>query len=187
MLTATRKITMDEFLTHYDGQAVELIQGEVIDMPPAGFEVSEIAALILAALATWVYPRRLGRLTGADGGYILSPDTVRAPDVGYFSNVKSVLIVDPSKHLPFPPDLAVEVVSPNDRPTDVIDKVNLYLRVGVLQVWVVYPTLKLAYIYYPDGTARRVEAHQSLMGGDVLPGFDLPLITLFPADLPDAP
>ena len=75
----------------------------------------------------------------------------------------------------FSPDLAVEIISPGDRLTDVEEKVQLYIGHGTQLVWVVNPKLQRATVYRPDGSARVLQGQDSLDGEDVLPGFACPL------------
>ena len=80
------------------------------------------------------------------------------------------------------PDLAVEVVSKSNSATDVKDKIEEYFRAGVRLVWLVYPTQKLIDVYESPTTVRVLRREDELTGGDVLPGFRLPLTELFRAD-----
>ena len=77
------------------------------------------------------------------------------------------------------PDLAVEVVSPNDSSSDVTDKVGAYLNAGVRLVWVVYPRKRQVHVHQPGGDVRIVFGDGALDGEQVLPGFRLPLAELW--------
>ena len=78
------------------------------------------------------------------------------------------------------PDLAVEVVSPTDRAEDVMEKVTEYFQAGVELVWIIYPRLQLVYVYESLVKVRGLNAADTLDGGNVLPGFHIPVATLFP-------
>ena len=79
-----------------------------------------------------------------------------------------------------PPDLAVEVVSPNDYFYELEEKVEEYLRAGVRLVWVVNPEMCTVQVYRADGTTGRFREHDELSGEDVLPGFRCKVDDLFP-------
>lgn len=79
----------------------------------------------------------------------------------------------------FAPDLAVEVVSPGDAGEVIVDKVEQYLSAGTTQVWVVYPDRKSIHVHTPGGQAQRLSMTDTLTGGELLPGFALPLSDLF--------
>ena len=78
-----------------------------------------------------------------------------------------------------PPDLAVEVVSPNDRPQEIADKVDLYLTHGVPLVWVAYPRSRQVVVHRPGQEPLILSEGDTLDGGDVLPGFQLPVAEVF--------
>jgi len=108
------------------------------------------------------------------------PERLRAPDVAYFSNER-LAEAGEGDIFPFAPDLVVEVYSPSNlkRPGDFQQRVRDYLDAGVPRLWVVYPDARYAIAHRPDGWARVVREHESLDGGDVLPGFSIPLGELF--------
>jgi Uma2 family endonuclease len=77
------------------------------------------------------------------------------------------------------PDLAVEVISPTDRASDLLEKVLEYFQAGVHLVWLVYPGQRCIHIYEAWNRIRVVTEADILDGGAVLPGFQLPLNRLF--------
>jgi Uma2 family endonuclease len=189
MTVPARKRT-DALLTAEDlyelpdrGCRYELVAGELRSSEPAGFQHSEIAFYIGYRLAAHVYAHGLGAVTGADGGFVLArkPDTVRGPDVAFVAADR--LPRDEVAHRFFEgaPDLAVEVVSPNDRATEIEEKAVGYLRTGVRLVWVVYPPTRRVVVHSPGRTTRTLEGSDALDGGDVVPGFTCPVADPFPA------
>jgi Uma2 family endonuclease len=161
---------------------LELVEGVLIEMTPAGGEHGGLASEALRLIANNVRERKLGYTTAAETGYILfknpnGKDTVRAPDVGFVAAHRLPKGL-PSSYIPCAPDLAVEVVSPNDSAAEIHDKVSDYLRYGTRMVWVFYPTSKSGVAYTPDG-AQVVDSDGTLDGGDVLPGFTLALKDIF--------
>jgi Uma2 family endonuclease len=173
-------LTDEEFEELYAGKPYELVRGEVVEIMPAGGESPEVELVLGGAIAQFVIKNKLGKVTGAEGGYWLMPGTMRAPDIGFYSWEKHKLHTEPDKFRPFPPDLAVEVVSPTDRASDVQLKVDLYRESGVKLVWVVYPESHKIVAHYPDGTGRTYSENELLDGEDVLPGFALKVAEVFP-------
>jgi len=103
---------------------------------------------------------------------------VRAPDTGFVRKDRLPARLT-GKYFPGAPDLAVEVVSPNDRADEVQDKVQDWLSHGTQLVWVVEPRTRTVIVYRPDGTANVLQADGTLDGEDVLPGFRFPLQRLW--------
>jgi Uma2 family endonuclease len=129
---------------------------------------------------TYVEEHDLGLAVGAETGFLLArnPDTVRAPDVGFVAKARLPDPI-PIQYFPGPPDLAVEVVSPNDSATSIHDKVLDYLHAGTRLVWVVYPEAQNVVAYASVGEAHIHDVDAVLDGGDVLPGFALPVRDVF--------
>src|SRR5262249_7410152 len=105
-----------------------------------------------------------------------NPDTVRAPDVGFVSKDR---LVPTTNYYPGPPDLAVEVISPNDTYTEVDAKVSDWLRSGVRLVIVLDPAKRSAVIHRSISETLRIDGDGTLDGGDVMPGWQLPMRELF--------
>jgi Uma2 family endonuclease len=90
----------------------------------------------------------------------------------------------PEGYVRIAPDLAVEVISPNDLAYEVDDKVEEYLRAGVRLVWVVNPQTRTVRIHRADGSIAQRREGEDLTGDDVLPGFVCPLAAVFPPTAP---
>jgi Uma2 family endonuclease len=179
MALATKLITAEELLVMPDeGMVTELIDGEIKKMSLAGFAHGRIDALVAANLSTYVRERGLGEVTAAETGFILrrNPDTVRAPDVGFIIKER---VVETNGYFPGPPDLAVEVISPNDTYTEVDAKVLDWLRSGVRLVIVIDPSKRSAVIHRSMTETLRIGVDGMLDGGDVVPGWQLRLRELF--------
>lgn len=99
------------------------------------------------------------------------PDTVRGTDAGFVRAERLARITQPEKYIPFAPDLAVEVLLPNDRDDEVEEKVRLWLRAGSLLVWVVDPEIRTVVIYRRRAKPVTLTADQEIDGGKVIPGF----------------
>ncbi len=161
-----------------DGRRYELVRGELRSMPPAGFRHGLVCTNVIASLGTFVTEHGLGAVVSNDTGFILErdPDTLRGPDIAFVALDR--LPEDQSGFPELAPDLVVEVVSPNDRIQDVIEKARQYLDAGVRLVWVVDPRSRTATVHRPDGGTVLI-GDAALDGEDVLPGFRLPLPELF--------
>jgi Uma2 family endonuclease len=177
-------MTADELLAMPDdGRLWELRRGVLREVSPSGFESSAIAMAIGAWLTIYVIERELGIVTGADGGFVLErdPDTVLAPDVAFMRQEHAPPENELRRFGQVPPDLALEVVSPTDRPRAVAEKVAIYLATGVPLVWVVDPATRSAEVHRPDRQPRRLTIDDDLDGEEIVPGFRLPLSQVFAA------
>ena len=185
MATATTTRVTAEELAEYpdDGYQYELIEGVVRRMAPASFGPSTLAMQIGAWFVAYVAPRDLGKVSGADGGYVLArdPDTVLAPDVAF---VRADRVPPPEARDRFAalaPDLVIEVVSPSDRLKDVNEKVGRYLAAGVPLVWVFHPRSSTVTVHRRDRPVLTLGAGEVLDGEEILPGFQLPIDEVFEA------
>ncbi len=176
-------------LLRLDGEGVrgELIRGVLCETMPTGQEHGEVAANLTIALGQFVQPRGLGRITTSDAGVWLErdPDTVREPDVAFFSTVKVPPGVRVTGYSEVAPDLVVEIVSPSDSRREVHDKAHMWLSHGVRLVWVVHPETRTVDVYRADGDAATLSETDALDGLDVLPGFTCGVSAVFgpqPAD-----
>lgn len=159
------------------GKKLELVKGELIEMAPPGGDHGERALRIGRLLDEFVEAHALGRV-GVESGFYLArdPDTVRGPDAFFISKERLPVDVTVEGYYPVVPDLAVEVISPNDTFTGVTEKVEEYLAAGVRLVWVIDPKRRTVLVY--PGGQTLTEADR-LSGGDVLPGFAVPVTRLF--------
>ena len=170
-------MTAEEMLrSRLPNKRTELVRGVLVVREPAGYHHGDVAARLLVAIANHVNANGLGRVFAAETGFRLTrnPDTVRAPDVAYISTAR---LPDPPPRgfAELAPDLAVEVLSPDDRPGEVLAKVGDWLNAGARVVWVVDPVRVIARVYRADGSESIVDEAGALQGEDVLPGFEYPL------------
>ena len=149
-------------------------------MAPAGFEHSGIGVRIAVVLQNFVAPRNLGVVVGADAGFHIAhdPDTVRAPDAA-FVRADRVGAKHPRGFFQGAPDLAVEVVSPGDRASEVLAKVHEWLDAGCRTVWVVDPQTRTVSVHLSRREITVLQESDILGGGDLLPGFSVPVSELF--------
>lgn len=180
MAVEEKLMTVQDFWDAYAGQLYELVQGRAVKVAPSGMLASVIGGNVFAALHSFVTANNLGVVTMADGGFQLTPHDVRAPDAAFVSHARLQNRPVPEKFAPFAPDLAVEVVSPGNTAHEIREKIDLYFKAGTRLVWIVYPELGKVDVHYPDGTARSIDTSGTLDGGDVLPGFQIEIASLFP-------
>ena len=187
-MTTTTTTTRPALLTaadlmrlHSEGIRGELIGGVLHQTVAAGMEHGQIVVNLAILVGNVVLPGRLGHLFCSDAGVQLEfgPDTVREPDLGFISAERLPLEVRVPGYAEIPPDLVVEIVSPNDRPVAVHDKAQMWLRYGVRLVWVVNPETRTIITMPADGPDRTLYEDDTLDGGAVIPGFACPVRDVF--------
>lgn len=179
-MSAIEQITTAEQLLAANLPHCELIGGELVIMSPTGIDHGRFASRIVAALENHVTQRGLGVVTTAEAGFQLThdPDTVRAPDVAFLRAER----FPPGGVKGFfqgPPDLAVEVVSPSDRASEVAAKVQDWLRAGCSMVWVVDPEKRTVSVHRPRDAVAVLTTSDTLTGGDLLPEFSMQVLAIF--------
>ena len=160
---------------------LELVKGKLYEMAPAGGRHGRVAMRIGTLLNAYVESTGLGQVFAAETGFILqrNPDTVRAPDAAFVAQGRMPPGETPDGYLALAPDLAVEVISPTDRPRDIREKVADWLNAGTRLVWVIYPSSRTTTVHRPPGTVEELEEADTLDGADVVPGFTCVLGELF--------
>jgi len=177
MSVEAKLMTADELLAMPDdGMKHELVRGELTMVPPPGIEHGDIAVELATHLNNYVKQHKLGKVY-VETGYVLAtdPDTVRGPDVSF---VRAEHVIKSRKYYRIAPDLAVEVMSPDDRVSDVTTKVGEYLNAGTSVVIVIHPEKQVAWIYTQDDH-RTLTIDDALTAPEILPGWSLPLRDLF--------
>ena len=179
--TKQRLMTAEELLAMPDdGYRYELVRGELRKMAPGGGEHSWISSDMDSSLNPYVKVNNLGRAFTNDPGFILErdPDHVRAPDVAFVRRERIEAIGRQTGYWPEAPDLAIEVISPNDRYADVKEKVADWLAAGTRMVVVVNPRNRTVNVHTPDNTVT-LTMGDTLHGGDVVPGWQMPVADIF--------
>lgn len=176
----TRPITWEDALELPNGERYEVIDGELKERRMS-FGSSAIAMLISKFLWRWLDTGHPGFVTGSDGGYTIfpwAPGDVRMPDVSYISKARLPRV--PARGwVSVAPELAVEVVSPNDRFIDVESKARDWILAGVDLVWVVVPATESVQVWRKNGERAILRSGEMLSGEDVLPGFEVAVADLF--------
>ncbi len=152
----------------------ELVEGRIVRSTPAGRDPGLVSSRIHSLLDAHLRAHDLGRVLSAETGFRVrrDPDTVRAPDVAFVSRA-TLERARAARETFFPtaPDLAVEVLSPDDSMQDVEDKVRDYLAASGKLVWVVNPKRRIVYVYSTGAPRRELGEAAEIDGGDVFPGF----------------
>jgi Uma2 family endonuclease len=185
--TATVQDLLDGSITN--GRCCELVDGILVEKA-MGFRSDYIAAWILYLIAAFLERNNLGAVTGSQSPIRFKLNLVRMPDVS-FIRWDSVDDTDEIENpagvfLESPPDLAVEVLSPSNTHKEMETKLKEYARAGVELVWYVDPERKEVDVY-PKGNKKRKKTYGvggTLDGGEVLPGFTLPVAKIFQSRAP---
>ena len=161
------------------GRPPELIDGVLVEKT-AGYPESALAASLISYLIEFVRPDKLGIVTGEAGTLRVLPGQVRIPDVCFISRDR--FPGGKVSDAPIPglvPDLAVEVLSPGNTAGELARKLRDYFTAGVRLVWYIDPRSRTAEVYTALDEGQTLTEAGVLDGGDVLPGFRLPLQKLF--------
>lgn len=181
-----RLLTAEEFLhlpEPIEGGKMELDRGRVVCMSPVGLEHGEIAMDLAFSLKAFVDAKHLGRVS-VETGFKLAedPDIVRAPDVSFVSAGRRPKGAGRRGFVEGAPDLAVEVMSPDDREKDLLAKAGEYLDAGAARVWIVRPQTHSVTVFRAGGevtTRHEAEVLTSEDAGFSDEGFSLPVGSIF--------
>jgi Uma2 family endonuclease len=173
-------ITGEELSRMPDLGPCELVEGRIVPMPPTSYTHGEIETDVSAALNAYARQTGRGRVMGGEVGIYVrrDPDTVRAADVLFISNERYSRRESKS-YLDVAPELVVEILSPDDLWSEVMEKLDEYLSAGVDAVWIVDPKRKTVFSYHSLTEVRRFTEGQVLMEEEILPGFAHPVSALF--------
>ena len=180
--TATEKDVIH--VLDHENWPCELVDGTLVEKA-MGFEESAIACLLITYLNNFIRPRKLGIIAGESGPVRLFSGLVRMPDVAFVSWDRLPDRKWPKAPIPhLAPDLAVEVLSKSNTKAEMARKLGEYFQAGVRLVWMVDPKTRTVRVHTAVDRSILLEVGQTLDGGDVLPGFLLPLDELFARNEP---
>jgi Uma2 family endonuclease len=170
-------MTAEELLVSADGHHPELVRGVLQVHKPPGKPLGWLAWRIVRRLDPYVEQHRLGSIL-IKSGYILQrgPDTVRGPDISFIRETPVPLDRIPKGYVEGPPDLAIEILSPDHRPAELSERLADYFAGGTRLVWVVDMARRRIVVHRPDGPPTTLQMSDTLDGEDVLPGFRCPAI-----------
>lgn len=179
-LAETKLISADELLAMGNIGRCELIYGELVMMSPAGVPHGMVAARFTQFLTAFVDQHNLGVVLAAETGFKIetNPDLVRAPDTSFIRGSKLIAGL-PQGFFVGVPDLAVEVVSPDDAKRAVAEKVNMWLAHGTSVVWVADPRPMTVMIHHVGQAQQELTMSDEIKNEPLLPGFVLPLAKIF--------
>ena len=181
MVTNTRKITVEEFeaMAADPGHRYELVDGELVDMdgtPPHGNVTSEIYMLIRLHVRAAGLPLNVGVSTG----FRMNPYTLRFPGVQVTTEERMAAYDASAGGWPdFAPDVAIEVVSPSNTPSELNRKAREYFASGTLVMWIADPAPRTVVIKRPGVDDRVFGPEDTLIGAPEIPGFSCAVADIF--------
>lgn len=177
-MTTTQKLMTEDDLLHMpgDGYRYELIEGELRQMPPTGYEHGRCTSHLSRILATHVHANNLGDVLAAETGFIIARTadgrvTVRAADVTFVARGRVPAHADRRKYLELAPDLVAETLSPSDTAVEVEEKIAAWLKAGVRAALVVNPASRSITVYRSLSDIAILTDKDKLGLDDVVPGF----------------
>lgn len=151
-----------------DGRKYELVRGRLKEVPTGGrhgWLCSLLSARIHLLHLDWSYT------FDSSTGFRMRGGNIRSPDVSVMRKDRLPEGKPPAGFIEGAPDLAIEIVSPSEDQKDLLEKVGEYFEAGAQEVWLLFPERKQAYRYRAPLEVEVLQAHDTLMGGDLLPGF----------------
>ncbi len=178
---AGRRFTPQDLLSLPEAICYELVDGELVERGMSMLS-GWVSARLQRRLDEYCESKQLGWTFPAEVSYQCfpdDPDRVRRPDISFirFGRLPGERFV--IGHVRIAPDFAAEVVSPNDRASDLERKIKEYLLAGARLVWVIYPKTRSARIHRANGVVAEIGENDELTGEDVIPGFRCVLRDLF--------
>ena len=175
LMTANELLTLEKL-----GKSTELVRGKLIVREPASTYHGHVQGILHILVGSYVRAHALGAVFGQDTGFKIAsdPDTVRAPDLAFLDRTR-VAQIPRRGYAALAPDLVAEILTPDDRPGEVLAKLGDWLDAGVRLVWVIDPDRRVATVYRADGSVITVASDADIDGDAVLPGFSFRLSELF--------
>jgi Uma2 family endonuclease len=175
LVTANDLLTLEE-----SGKSTELVRGKLVVREPPSTYHGRVQGILHVLVGSYVRTHALGAVFGQDTGFKIAsdPDTVRAPDLAFVDRARAAHIARRG-YAALAPDLVAEILSPDDRPGEVLAKVGDWLEAGVRLAWVIDPDRRFATVYRDDGSVMTVSSDADVDGEAVLPGFSFRLSELF--------
>lgn len=183
MATVEKKTyTPADLLAMPDSNNIELVNGELVEKPVSALSAF-VEAKVWRKLDAYCEAHNVAVVLSSTNGIQCFPDEprkIRKPDITVFNKERFTREEWLERFVSIAPDLAVEVISHNDKFAEITKKIEEYLAAGVLLVWVIDPVNKIAYIHRKDGSVTKLHKNDELDGEDVLRGFTSKLADLLP-------
>ncbi|XHX76417.1 MAG: Uma2 family endonuclease [Stenomitos frigidus ULC029] len=183
MSIATEKKTWtdEEFMAlSSNGHRYELIDGELADMGNSGMEHGGIGSFLGGLLAIHVRQRKLGAVCDSSTAFTLNNGNKRSPDVSFVAKERLKGLKRPPRgFFQGSPDLAVEILSPNNTVEEIHDKIVEYFENATQLVWVIHPDEKYVLVYHSPEPDRFLRAQDVLDGEAIVPDFAIAVAELF--------
>ena len=177
MATTTTPITVDEFLKlpENDQQRIELIDGEIVELPSPGYIHERTKANLTSILVVWLFQHPIGKVF-VETAYRLEEHWAPIPDLSVLRNER--LVPGTRGLIEGAPDLAIDVVS-SETADYLLAKIQAYRKHGSKAVWAVFPERRAIQIYTASLRIAILDESQTLEDHDVLPGFSAPVAAIF--------
>lgn len=179
MVIEKQSLSLADLLALGEDAHIEIVNWELVEMPPAGGKHQLIAMNIIRILDAYVQAQGIGVVMPDQMTYLMNSPMSGlkdsfVPDVSYFSHDNVPENWDIEKPHPGAPDLAVEIISPNDNAEIVKTKVKTYLEQGTIQVWLVYPKLERIEQFTSANPqlTRNYEGASSINADDMFPDIE---------------
>jgi Uma2 family endonuclease len=176
------EITPDDLLAMPDGDRFELIDGKLLERQ-MGAKASRVAMRVSGGLDAYAAAHGLGDVFNSECAYQCFPwatkKLVRKPDFSFVAQGRLPDGKPPDGNMPIHPDLAAEVVSPNDLADEIEGRRMDFMRAGTRLFWVIYPKTRTVHVFRQGGTAAFLDEDGELSGEDVVPGFTCKVAALF--------
>ncbi|NEQ38561.1 MAG: Uma2 family endonuclease [Okeania sp. SIO3I5] len=181
IVTDKKILTDEEFRgLSKDGSHYELINGELVDMGNSGMEHGNITAYLCGLIELYARPRKLGVTCDSSTAFTLKSGNKRSPDISFVSKDRLLGLKRlPKGYFQGSPDLAVEVISPNNTFEELHQKIVEYFENGCRLIWVINPDEKSILVYHKPEPDKLLQITDNLDGEDILPGFKLAVSDLF--------
>ena len=173
-IAPTPPITMEHLLSSENRGRFELVKGHLEEVHVSNLS-SITAGILLTILNNFCLKARVGYILPADGYYRCFGEdgqNARKPDISFMSAARITPDWLEQGFSTIPPDLAIEVLSPNDLAYEVNHKIKEYLQGGVRLIWCIDPVNRQVMIYRPDGSVQSLSENDTLSGENILPGFE---------------
>jgi Uma2 family endonuclease len=164
----------------------EVIRGRVVVKVSMGSYPVAVASILQSYLGPFADQTGIGRSV-VEMLFRIDARTQYCPDVAYISHETWPVDLRAPRKQPWNivPDVPIEVISENDKAEDVLEKTRHYFEAGARAVWLIYPSLEVIHVYESFTRIGVLTKEETLDGGDVIPGFRLPLATLFKGRAPE--